>query len=261
MLSVRENCDPTLPVLARAPPPPLFEFQDVGGIEGLDLAIGLRGIGGISSSSWSVPLLCDRERVDDLRDDVDFCLERLSVESRRVRGDGASSSSLSLHPRPVVNPIPAFNCLPSLWRTRRCGVSRWSLKRPDFVIIETSLQDAEFMYEHDKSNYSLEAMLIILSGLFNSCEVGALLDPGKSLEWGDKSPCLNIRYLEEYYDQHKNPVCKSKNSRQGGMQINTRIRITPFPVKLRLRCGIDIDNHPRTEVIVLIKWSPVIFNI
>lgn len=39
-------------------------------------------------------------------------------ERRRVNGDGASSSSLSLQPRPVVSPIPPRNSFPSRWRTR-----------------------------------------------------------------------------------------------------------------------------------------------
>lgn len=41
-------------------------------------------------------LLCDRDRacVEDRNDDVDDRPLRLSEDSRRVRGDGASSSSL-----------------------------------------------------------------------------------------------------------------------------------------------------------------------
>lgn len=37
----------------------------------------------------------------------------VALESLRVRGDGAPSSSLSLQPSPVVRPIPPFNNFPS----------------------------------------------------------------------------------------------------------------------------------------------------
>ena len=46
---------------------------------------------------------------------------------RRVSADGASSSSLSLQPRPVVNPMPARNNCPSRCRRLRLTVSRGSL--------------------------------------------------------------------------------------------------------------------------------------
>lgn len=54
---------------------------------------------------------------------------RLSDEMRRVRALGASSSSESLQPRPVVRPMPPRRVLPSRWRTRRMGVSRVSRGR------------------------------------------------------------------------------------------------------------------------------------
>jgi len=44
-------------------------------------------------------------------------------ERRSVNSDGASSSSLSLHPNPVVNPIPPLNNLPSLCLALRLSVS------------------------------------------------------------------------------------------------------------------------------------------
>jgi hypothetical protein len=53
-----------------------------------------------------------------------------------VNGLGASSSSLSLHPRPVVSPIPPRRSLPSRWRTRRRVVSRSSLYKPDLVMLD-----------------------------------------------------------------------------------------------------------------------------
>lgn len=49
--------------------------------------------------------------------------ERFRAERRRVSGEGASSSSLSLHPKPVVRPIPPLNNLPSRCLTRLLGVS------------------------------------------------------------------------------------------------------------------------------------------
>lgn len=62
--------------------------------------------------------------------------ERTMRERRRVSGDGESSSSESLQPRPVVRPMPPRRSLPSRWRTRRLGVSRSSLMMPDLVMME-----------------------------------------------------------------------------------------------------------------------------
>jgi hypothetical protein len=135
MLSVNEKADPTLLVLVRPPElaPPLADrfCHDVGGSGGRGLATGLRDASGTSLSlisSCSVLLLCDRDNgcFDDFSEDDEDRLVRFRVESRRVNGEGASSSSLcfkvsthvlrrigriirylSLHPRPVVRPIPA----------------------------------------------------------------------------------------------------------------------------------------------------------
>lgn len=80
----------------------------------------------------------------DLREELDALEFSVTEDRRRVRGDGASSSSLqsntnqtprvstllkkhtdlSLQPRPVVNPIPPRNNLPSRWRCLRLTVSR-----------------------------------------------------------------------------------------------------------------------------------------
>lgn len=49
--------------------------------------------------------------------------ERSRAERRRVSGEGASSSSLSLQPKPVVRPMPPLNNLPSRCLTRLLGVS------------------------------------------------------------------------------------------------------------------------------------------
>lgn len=48
-----------------------------------------------------------------------WALARRTLDSRRLRGDGASSSSLSLQPSPVVNPTPSRRFWPSRWRILR----------------------------------------------------------------------------------------------------------------------------------------------
>ena len=106
MLSVKEKADPTLLVLVRplALTPPLADrfCHEVGGSGGRGLGTGLREVAEASlsllSSSCNALLLCDRARVciDDLSEDDEDRLVRFRVESRRVNGDGASSSSLSL---------------------------------------------------------------------------------------------------------------------------------------------------------------------
>lgn len=104
--------------------------------------------------------LCDEALT--LRETAEDCRERVIEESRRVNGEGASSSSLSgkncqkeilvetgiardctrthlsLHPSPVVRPIPPLSVEPSRCRTRRRGVSRASLIIPDLVITESA---------------------------------------------------------------------------------------------------------------------------
>jgi hypothetical protein len=72
----------------------------------------------------------ERERLEErLRPSLDADWLRLRDEMRRVRALGASSSSESLQPRPVVSPMPPRRVLPSRWRTRRLGVSRVSRGR------------------------------------------------------------------------------------------------------------------------------------
>lgn len=72
----------------------------------------------------------------DARELEDARRDSTSDEMRLVSGDGASSSSLSLQPRPVVSPIPPFSRLPSRCRTRRRTVSRSSLYIPFFVMTD-----------------------------------------------------------------------------------------------------------------------------
>jgi hypothetical protein len=49
---------------------------------------------------------------------------------RRI-GPGASSSSESLHPRPVVRPTPSRRSFPSRWRRFRTSLLLFNLKPPD----------------------------------------------------------------------------------------------------------------------------------
>jgi len=117
----KENEDPILLVLVLVPPLLRFEFvdlfcHDVGGKEARDSRppdgrrgrAGRAGISSLNSSrsscsdSIKAPELYDlesgwrREIIDAivLIDDADDRRERLIVDRRRVRGDGASSSSL-----------------------------------------------------------------------------------------------------------------------------------------------------------------------
>ncbi len=73
-----------------------------------------------STPNSSVPLLetCpplyERDMELRLREDIaDARFWREPVDICRTKGDGASSSSLSLHPRPVVRPMPPRSSLPS----------------------------------------------------------------------------------------------------------------------------------------------------
>ena len=60
------------------------------------------------------PPLYERAMELKLREDIaDVRFWREPVDICRTRGDGASSSSLSLHPRPVVSPMPPRSSLPS----------------------------------------------------------------------------------------------------------------------------------------------------
>ena len=99
----------------------------------------------------------------DLKEAKEDVRERAIDESRRVRGDGESSSSLrvvvsvegienqtqnacaylSLHPNPVVRPMPPRKSLPSLCLVRRLRVSRSSLNRPVFVLVDTKPPKSE----------------------------------------------------------------------------------------------------------------------
>ena len=55
---------------------------------------------------------------------ADVRLESTKDDTRFVSGDGASSSSLSLQPSPVVRPMPPLNKVPSRCLTRLLAVSR-----------------------------------------------------------------------------------------------------------------------------------------
>lgn len=70
---------------------------------------------------------CGARAVVDTSEPAEVRLDSTREEICLVKGDGASSSSLSLHPRPVVSPRPPRRSRPSRWRTRRRVVSRSSL--------------------------------------------------------------------------------------------------------------------------------------
>lgn len=124
------------------------------------------------------------ESVEDGRQDDKFNDDIFLVSS-----EGASSSSLSLQPRPVVKPIPPLNSLPSLCRTLRRGVSRLSFRIEDL----------------DVSTLTMLARGSIMtpSSLTNS-ESTELMDwaPGKSVELGESRPCFTMRW--------GSGVCRSK---------------------------------------------------
>ena len=106
--------------------------HDVGGSECV-------AFGSIPNSSIRLSGMCPlyvRDTELTLLNDVAEAARFLSdcEDSLRTNGAGASSSSLSLQPRPVVRPIPPARSLPSRCRTRRFTVSRSSLNRPFFVM-------------------------------------------------------------------------------------------------------------------------------
>lgn len=114
--------------------------------------------------------------VCDLIEATEVARDKAIDDSRRVRGDGESSSSLSLHPSPVVRPIPPRRSLPSLCLLRRLKVSRSSLNRPPFVF--------------------REVVDIVLPGREGTPRAAM------TLERGEISPSLNITCA--------NGVCKSR---------------------------------------------------
>lgn len=83
------------------------------------------------------------------------------VDRRLVNGDGASSSSESLQPRPVVKPTPSRRSLPSRWRRLRLSFG--------FGTLRVDLID-------------------ILDPWTSSSGVGGL----RILECGDRRPSLSI---------------------------------------------------------------------
>ena len=113
--------------------PPLADrfCHEVGGSGGRGLGQDFCGAEASLSlvSTCSVLMLweLDNGRMDNFNEEDEDRFVRFRLESRRVNGDGASSSSLrlavsmhvlphialssylSLHPRPVVKPIPALS--------------------------------------------------------------------------------------------------------------------------------------------------------
>jgi len=150
MLSVNEKVDPTLLVLVRPLTlmPPLADrfCHEVGGSGGRGLGPAFRedeASLSILSSSCSVLLLKDLDNgcIDDLNeDDDDDRFVRFRVESRRVNGDGASSSSLwlgvSMH---VLLHTASSNHLPVTPSEARCQAHTGSELTP-ISMTNTSLR-------------------------------------------------------------------------------------------------------------------------
>jgi hypothetical protein len=125
----------------------------------------------------------------------------VSVERRLVSADGASSSSLhhvktqnhqtkqktheSLHPSPVVSPIPPRKSFPSRWRFRRLGVSRSSFMMPDLAVVGVGAGA-------DADATLLRRLSTLLWGVAPLCR------PGRSLELGDRKPLRTIRSLGKF---------------------------------------------------------------
>ena len=91
-----------------------FEMEDE--LDCRNMSVG-RDARGLRSSSRPISLKC-RDSEEDVEGDERILVGRdlrptVVLESLRVRGDGASSSSLSLQPRPVVRPMPPLSSLPS----------------------------------------------------------------------------------------------------------------------------------------------------
>lgn len=170
--------------------------HDVGGSE--------RGVfGSIPNSSMRLSGICPlyvRETELTLRRDVAEAARFLSdcEESWRTSGTGASSSSLSLQPRPVVRPIPPRRSLPSRCRTRRCTVSRSSLNRPFFVITLATV--SEHTQPHIRTHINkhddppVDATLNTLPGRSPGSGV-VFREACTSFEFGDRRPSLTMSCL------------------------------------------------------------------
>ena len=109
-----------------------------------------------------------------------------------------NESYLSLHPRPVVNPMPPLSNLPSRCLTRRVRVSLSSLMIPDLVITEPNSRGISTICKEELAVYlPFETKLILLPGR-PSKGVAALEQAacGNSLELGERRPWRNIRWLK-----------------------------------------------------------------
>lgn len=102
--------------------------QAVGGSEGRPSRVCICSLCRVSDDTVS---LTERDRGCtleagrvELSEPADVRRESTIEETRFVNGDGESSSSLSLQPRPVVRPIPPRSKVPSRCLTRLLTVSR-----------------------------------------------------------------------------------------------------------------------------------------
>lgn len=86
---------------------------------------------------------CEWEDLEEWIEEEDVRRVRTIRDSLRVSAEGASSSSLSLHPRPVVRPMPPFSSFPSRCLVRLLGVSLESLRCLDEVLESDTLEALE----------------------------------------------------------------------------------------------------------------------
>ncbi len=90
--------------------------------------------------------------------------------------------------------MPARKSEPSLWRTRRRCVSRWSLKIPDFVMMDAATSYGRLS---DSLSQCYEIHLLVEVTLrCRSCGEGARTAWGSSFECGDNIPSRSMRLLQ-----------------------------------------------------------------
>ena len=157
---------------------------------------------------------------------------RLGVNTKTTKVKRGTSTYLSLHPSPVVRPIPPRRSLPSRCLRRRLRVSRSSLNRRVFVF-----RDAETLSKNQQCKRLYKTGLPVDMVLPGRADVSRAVI---TLERGDISPSLNITCLHAKKSRKKNaneyPSAARKRERNGlrerGMQIQTGIRFTSVTFQL-----------------------------
>lgn len=113
-------------------------------------------------------------------------------------------TDLSLHPRPVVSPIPPFNKRPSRCRVLLLTVSLSSLNTPDFGFTDVaSMMDkvSTFGVWMRKKRYKRVEAILNLSAATGGSGDGERPGFAMSFELGDNNPSRTIRCLYNE-DQH-----------------------------------------------------------